>query len=91
MGEWTWKTKITIVVCLLLFFVPIYMTSPAGLERFMKKAYAERDKPGSPKVVYNCARVCEITMRQERADEIYKEWLSLGGDDLARLKNDGVI
>jgi crotonobetainyl-CoA:carnitine CoA-transferase CaiB-like acyl-CoA transferase len=23
--------------------------------------------------------------------EVYKEWLALGGDDLARLKNDGVI
>ena len=23
--------------------------------------------------------------------EVYKEWLALGGDDLARLENDGVI
>jgi hypothetical protein len=86
MGEWTTKTKIMIVVALIILFLPIYMISEPGLQRTMKGAYAQRDLPSSPTTIYRCARVYEISLRPDKADQVYREWLRHYGGRWGRIQ-----
>lgn len=83
--DWSTRTKITIVVVLIILFAPIYLLSDYGLGNMAKKYWAQREKSDSPQMIYKIARTYEITFRPEKAKPVYTEWLLYYGGEWEKI------
>lgn len=87
MSEEQWndlKFKITIGVILAIIGGSVYAVGP-GLSKFVDRARARKTEPWAPKWFYNVGRVYEITGREPKALEVYKEFYLLYSGDERQL------
>lgn len=86
--EWSWKTKITVAVVLVMIFAPIFMMRESFLDDQVKRAWMTKDTPDAPKTIDRIAWIYRITARPEKAVVIEEEWLKYYGGNWEKI-NDG--
>jgi hypothetical protein len=89
MSEMQKKTKVLIAIGLFILIFPTFAISGYGMDLWHRKLMEKDTDPRTPQRLITLIRTYQITYRQEKAEELIKEWLDrYGGDELEKPPED---